>query len=99
MKNKPAISAVSTALAALAIPVVAHHSFAVEFDGTKPTRLVDKVTWAEWTNLRSYFYVDIVDAKGKTVNWAVKARVPAPSAVWAGRRKPERPASCWSWNT
>jgi len=43
----------------------AHHSFAAEFDGSKPTRLVGKITRVEWTNPHSYFYVDVIDAKDK----------------------------------
>jgi hypothetical protein len=75
MKIKPAI-ALAVALSATAIPAFAHHSFAAEFDGTKPVRLVGKITRVEWTNPHSYFYVDVVDQKGKITNWAVEGAGP-----------------------
>jgi hypothetical protein len=66
------IKAVAVAVAALLVPsgsVLAHHSFAAEFDGSKPVRLVGKITRIEWTNPHSYFYVDVVDDEGKVTNW------------------------------
>ena len=54
----------------------AHHSFAAEFDGSKPTRLVGKITRVEWTNPHSYFYVDVVDSKGQVTNWGCEGAGP-----------------------
>jgi len=54
----------------------AHHSFAAEFDGSKPTRLVGKITRVEWTNPHSYFYVDVIDTKGKVTNWGCEGAGP-----------------------
>ena len=76
MKAKSAaLSAAFLSLLA-GIPAYAHHSFAAEFDGTKPTRLVGKITRVEWTNPHSYFYVDIVDANGKVTNWGCEGAGP-----------------------
>jgi Family of unknown function (DUF6152) len=69
---------VLTAFAALLLPVeraAAHHSFAAEFDGSKPVRLVGKLTKIEWTNPHSYFYLD-VDLNGKVANWACEGGAP-----------------------
>jgi hypothetical protein len=58
------------------IPVLAHHSFAAEFDGSKATRLQGTLTKIEWTNPHSYFYIDVKDEKGNLVNWGCEAGAP-----------------------
>jgi hypothetical protein len=57
-------------------PSVAHHSFAAEFDGTKPVRLIGTITRIEWTNPHSYFYLDVIDSKGQVSNWACESGNP-----------------------
>jgi hypothetical protein len=59
-----------------ALPVVAHHSFAAEFDGTKAVRLVGALTKIEWTNPHSYFYLDVKDEKGNISKWSCEAGAP-----------------------
>jgi hypothetical protein len=58
------------------IPVAAHHSFAAEFDGTKAIRLRGTLTKIEWTNPHTYFYLDVKDDSGNTVNWGCEAGAP-----------------------
>jgi len=55
--------------------VVAHHSFAAEFDASKPVSLKGTITKVEWTNPHTWFYIDVEDA-GKKVNWAVEGGAP-----------------------
>jgi Family of unknown function (DUF6152) len=64
------------AVSVTAAPAYAHHSFAAEFDITKPVRLVGKVTRIEWTNPHTYFYLDVTDANGKVTSWAVEGASP-----------------------
>jgi len=67
---------VVAALLASGRPALAHHSFAAEFDGSKPVRLVGKITRVEWTNPHSYFYVDVADDRGNVTNWACEGASP-----------------------
>ena len=55
-------------LCCLAQPVVAHHSFGVEYDIKKPIKVTGTVTKLEWTNPHAHLYVDVVDPKGTKVN-------------------------------
>jgi hypothetical protein len=47
----------------------AHHSFAAEYDGTKPISVTGTVTKVEWTNPHARLYVDVKDDKGVVTNW------------------------------
>jgi hypothetical protein len=59
-----------------AMPVLAHHSFAAEFDTTKPVNLTGVVTKVEWMNPHTYFYIDVRDADGKLTSWACEMGSP-----------------------
>jgi uncharacterized protein DUF6152 len=64
------------AFLAIAVSASAHHSFAAEFDGSKPMRIVGTITKVQWTNPHSFFYVDVRDESGNVVNWACEGGGP-----------------------
>jgi hypothetical protein len=66
--------------------LVAHHSFAAEFDSNKQLMLKGTITKVEWTNPHTYFHLDVVDDSGKVTNWAVEGG--APNALYRAGWKP-----------
>jgi hypothetical protein len=76
MRHKLAIFAAGVAMLLAAVPMVAHHSFAAEFDANKPFKFTGTVTKIEWMNPHAYFYIDVADEGGKVVNWAMEMGSP-----------------------
>jgi len=64
------------ALIAATMPLMAHHSFAAEFDSTKVVKLTGTVTKIDWTNPHVWFYVDVKDENGKITNWGFEMGPP-----------------------
>jgi hypothetical protein len=66
------------ALAALAsgIPLLAHHSFAAEFDDQKPIKMTGVITKVEWQNPHIWFYLDVKNPDGTTTNWGFAGGAP-----------------------
>ena len=74
MKNVALIVAAS--LLAAAVPTLAHHSFAAEFDTKKPVTLKGVVTKVEWMNPHAWFYIDVTDDQGKVEHWQCETGAP-----------------------
>jgi len=76
----------SFAFLASGLSVAAHHSFAAQYDRSKPITLKGDITRIEWANPHIYFYIDVADAGGAKVHWAIEGG--APSTLYrAGWRK------------
>jgi hypothetical protein len=59
-----------------AAPLLAHHSFAAEYDAKKPIELKGVITKVDWMNPHVYFYIDVKDDSGKISNWAFEMGPP-----------------------
>jgi hypothetical protein len=58
------------------VPILAHHSFAAEYDADKPVELKGVVTRVEWMNPHARFYVDVKDEKDQVTNWNLELASP-----------------------
>ena len=76
MKTQLGFLAVGLAVIATAAPLLGHHSFAAEYDATKPVTLKGAVTKVEWTNPHARFYIDVKDDSGTVVNWNLELASP-----------------------
>ena len=56
--------------------MLAHHSFAAEYDAKKPVKLKGTVTKVDWTNPHVYFYIDVEEENGKVSSWAFEMGPP-----------------------
>ena len=78
MKKATLVSAfaVGAGLMLSALPVLAHHSFAAEYDNKQPVTLTGTVTKVEWMNPHARFYIDVKDDSGTVTNWELELGSP-----------------------
>jgi hypothetical protein len=59
-----------------AMPMWAHHSFASEFDVTKPLVLRGTVTKMDWINPHAWIHLDVKNPDGTVTSWLIEAGAP-----------------------
>ena len=85
MKRAWSAACLALAITAIERPLTAHHSFAAQYDRTKPVTLKGAVTRIEWMNPHVYFYLDVMEGSA-TAKWAIEGG--APNTLYrAGWRK------------
>jgi hypothetical protein len=76
MRAKLAILIACAGMLSTALPVFAHHSFAAEYDASKPVELHGTVTKMEWTNPHARIYLAVKDANGTVTEWNLELASP-----------------------
>jgi uncharacterized protein DUF6152 len=69
-----ALAGLSLLLAA--VPALAHHAFAAEFDQTKPVKVRGAVVKWELTNPHSWIHIEVKGPDGKAVTWMIEGASP-----------------------
>ncbi|MCU1337043.1 MAG: hypothetical protein JWO19_2624 [Bryobacterales bacterium] len=75
MRAKLGVLIAATLLVA-AVPILAHHSIAAEFDSTKTVTVTGTVTKLDWMNPHIWVYLDAKDASGKITKWQFEGGPP-----------------------
>jgi len=76
MKAHMAVLFAGAGLLVWTMPVLAHHSFAAEYDADKAIVLKGVVTRIEWMNPHARFYIDVTDDGGRVTNWNLELASP-----------------------
>lgn len=76
MRLKPVAVIAVLGLCASAPSASAHHSFAGEFDVTKPIKLQGTITKVEWINPHAWVHIDVKKPDGSVESWAIEGGTP-----------------------
>ena len=90
MRVKLRVAAAGFGLILGALPAVAHHSFAAEYD-EKPVKVTGIVKKVEWTNPHSRMYLDVKDAiAARSQSGILNSAAPIICSAQVGRGTPSR---------
>lgn len=75
---RKAMIAAALSLGALmsALPALAHHSFAAEYDSGKPITLKGTVVKMDWVNPHSWLHISVKSPDGKVTEWMCETAPP-----------------------
>jgi hypothetical protein len=76
MKRNIIIILTTLGFIAAAAPLVAHHSFAAEYDSKKPVELKGTVVEVEWVNPHAWIHMEVKDEAGKATKWSCELGSP-----------------------
>jgi hypothetical protein len=76
MKKNSAVLSACAGLLLAAMPALAHHSFAAEFDASKPITVKGTVVKMEWVNPHSHLNFDVKAEDGTVEHWAAECLPP-----------------------
>jgi len=71
-----ALVAIAALMTVPVAPISAHHSFAAEFDASKPITIKGVVAQIEWKNPHVWFYVNVKEEDGRTTRWGCEMGAP-----------------------
>jgi len=76
MTNKFAPTLMLLLSLGIAVPSIAHHSFAAVFDVSKPVEVSGTVTDVEWMNPHAWIHLDVIADDGNVDSWSFELGSP-----------------------
>lgn len=76
MRAKVPVFVVLAGLLWAAAPVLAHHSFRVQYDESQSITITGAVTKVIWKNPHVHIFVDVKDADAKVTSWELELASP-----------------------
>jgi len=76
MRTNFFIAMLAVAMLLMVMPARPHHSFAAEFDKSKPVKIKGKVVKMEWVNPHAWIHVAVPNADGTSTTWMIEGNTP-----------------------